>query len=55
MFISSTVLPDTPGTYNVLIDGIMSCTAIYYEFDGEQWIIPEWFSGRDFNWWKNEE
>ena len=53
MFESMNVLPDKAGTYEVSIDGIMSFMAVYYDFDGENWIIPSEFRGREFWWRKN--
>lgn len=52
MFEPLSTLPDIPGEYNVIIDGIMSCAAIYYEFDGEKWIIPDEWKDRNTHWWR---
>ena len=35
--------PTEPGSYNIDIEGIMACCAIYAEFDGEKWHIPEYY------------
>lgn len=53
MFESMNILPEHPGEYNVIIDGIMSYAAIYYKFDGKKWIIPGVWSDREFYWWKD--
>jgi hypothetical protein len=52
MFEPLSSLPDKPGEYNVIIDGIMSFTSIYYEFDGEKWIIPDEWKDRNTHWWR---
>lgn len=46
--------PSKPGEYNIEIEGIMSCFAIFATFDGEKWDIPEFYFSQKKDckvWW----
>lgn len=46
--------PSEPGEYNIEIEGIVSCCAIFVNFDGEKWDIPSYYfeTGQDCKvWW----
>lgn len=50
--------PTEPGSYNVAIRGIMSCAAIYWDFDGTKWVdttpyVRELKEGTA-KWWPNK-